>query len=149
VRVIYQKDYHLDIPVYIMKDDKAMLAQTKANEWQHSDSKDFKDWFYKNRNGQQTNNIVRYLKAWRDYRGFKYSSIELTILAVKNSYSNEGRDDLSLMYTLKNINDAIQSRVIQKPVSPFENLWEELSEAEMDKRIEQLKNLYEMILLIQ
>jgi hypothetical protein len=79
VRVVYRNFYHLDLPIYIMKDDRACLAQTKLNEWQRSDSKDFKDWFYKQRINEQTSRIVRYLKTWRDYRVFGFSSIEFYI----------------------------------------------------------------------
>jgi hypothetical protein len=143
VRVLYHNFYHLDMPVYIMKDNCAYLAQTKLNEWQHSDSKDFRDWFYLNRSDEQASRIVRYLKAWRDYRKLGFSSIELTILAVKNFSLQEGRDDLSLLYTLNNINIAIQSRIIRKPVAPNENLWEELSDTEKDRRITQLQRLYD------
>ena len=49
VRVVYRNDYHVDIPIYIMKDSHALLANKKTNEWQTSDSKDFKDWFFENR----------------------------------------------------------------------------------------------------
>jgi hypothetical protein len=145
VRVLYRNFYHLDIPVYIMKDGYAYLAQTKLNDWQHSDSKDFRDWFYQNRTDKQASRIVRYLKAWRDYRNFKFTSIELTILAIENFSLQEDRDDLSLLYTLNNINIAIQSRIIRKPVAPNENLWEELSDTEKNNRIEQLQRLYDDI----
>jgi hypothetical protein len=142
VRVIYRNFYHLDLPVYIMKDDHAYLAQTKLNEWQHSDSKDFKDWFYKHRTNEQTSRIVRYLKAWRDYRDFGFSSIELTILAVENFSFQENRDDLALYHTLGNINMAIQSYIIRKPVAPYENLWEDLLQEEKKERIGQLQSLF-------
>jgi hypothetical protein len=145
VRVIYRNFYHLDLPIYIMKDDSAYLAQTKLNEWQRSDSKDFRDWFYKNRSSEQANRIVRYLKAWRDYRDFEFSSIELTILAVENFSFQEKRDDLTLLYTLRGINTVIRSCIIKKPVAPYENLWEDLSQEEMDERIGQLQSLYEDI----
>ncbi|MDR2409109.1 MAG: hypothetical protein LBE13_13480 [Bacteroidales bacterium] len=143
VRVIYRNDYHLDMPVYIMKDDKAFLAQTKLNEWQHSDAKDFKDWFYQYRTNEQTSRIVRYLKGWRDYREYEFTSIELTILAINHFSPYEDRDDLSLMNTLTNIYNSLNiSRSIKKPVAPWENLWEELSESEIDKRLNQLKKLH-------
>ncbi|GHV11100.1 hypothetical protein FACS189491_01740 [Spirochaetia bacterium] len=114
----------------------------KDNEWQHSDSKDFRDWFYNNRKDEQTSRIVRYLKAWRDKRLFGYSSIELTILGVENFYGYDNRDDLSLLYTLQNIKNALQSKIVRKPVAPNENLWEELPDKEKDKRIQQIETLY-------
>ena len=33
VRVIYQSDYHVDIPIYIMDNDHALLANKKTNKW--------------------------------------------------------------------------------------------------------------------
>lgn len=125
-----------------MQDDCAHLAQTKLNQWVHSDSKDFKEWFYTNRTNEQATRIVRYLKAWRDNRGFGFSSIELTILAIENFVFQEKRDDLALLHSLGNINSRIQSRIIKKPVAPYENLWEDLSQKEKDSRIGQLQNLF-------
>ena len=141
VRVRYRNFYHLDLPIYIMRDDCAYLAQTKQNEWQNSDSKEFKDWFYRNRTDEQVGRIVRYLKDWRDNRDLKFTSIELTILAIENFSFQDNRDDLSLLYTLDSINIKIQSRKVKKPVSPFENLWDGLSEGEKDKRIKLLNDL--------
>ena len=40
VRVTYVNDYHIDLPVYIIKDDVVYLAH-KKNEWIVSDSKAF------------------------------------------------------------------------------------------------------------
>jgi hypothetical protein len=142
IRVIYQNFYHLDLPVYIMKNDCAYLAQTKLNKWLHSDSKDFKDWFYEHRIDEQAGRIVRYLKAWRDYRDFGFSSIELTILVVENFSFQDKRDDLALLRTLSNVNTVIQSRIIKKPVAPHENLWDDLSWDEKNKRIGQLQSLF-------
>ena len=141
VRVIYRNFYHLDLPVYIINNDCANLAQVKFNKWQHSDSKEFRDWFYKNRTDEQASRIVRYLKAWRDNRNFKFASIELTILAIENFSFQGDRDDLALLNTLDKINIKLQSRQIKKPVSPFENLWDDISEGEKDKRIRQLNDL--------
>ena len=145
IRVIYRNFYHLDLPVYIMKDNCAYLAQTKLNKWEHSDSKDFKDWFYKNRTDEQASRIVRYLKAWRDYRKFGFSSIELTILAIECFSYQEKRDDIALLYTLSNIKSRISTGIIKKPVSPFEDLWADLSSVEKEKRRRQLQSLYDDI----
>ncbi len=141
VRVLYRNNYHLDLPVYIMKNDHAYLAQTKTGKWILSDSKDFRDWFYSNRTNEQASRIVRYLKAWRDNRNFGFSSIELTILGIENFSFQEDKDDLALFYTLNNINESIKNGIVKKPVSPNENLWEELSSSEKEKRKGQLQTL--------
>ena len=141
VRVIYRKNYHVDIPIYIMKGEHALLANKKANKWEASDSKDFSDWYFSTRKNAQTSRIVRYLKAWRDFQDFKFASIELTILVANHHIQNDD-DEIALKNTL----DAIISNLswlkrIDKPVSPFEDLWEELSEQEKNSRIKKLKDL--------
>lgn len=141
VRVVYRNDYHVDIPVYIMKNSHALLANKKANEWQTSDSKDFKDWFFENRKNEQTTRIVKYLKAWRDYKNINMASIELTILAVKHHVKDDD-DAISLQKTV----DAIYSelnffRYIKKPVAPYENLWEDKDDIDsVLKKIKQFKD---------
>lgn len=125
VRVVYRNDYHVDIPIYIMKDSHALLANKKTNEWQTSDSKDFKDWFFENRKNEQTTRIVKYLKAWRDYKNINMASIELTILAVKHHVKDDD-DAISLQKTVEAIYTELNFfRYIKKPVAPYENLWED------------------------
>lgn len=68
VRVVYRNFYHLDLPIYILKNNKAYLANTKSERWINSDSKEFSEWFYNNRKEEQNSRIIRYLKAWRDYQ---------------------------------------------------------------------------------
>lgn len=141
VRVIYKKNYHVDIPIYIMKNGHALLANKKTNEWEASDSKDFRDWYYKTRKNDQTSRIVRYLKAWRDYKNFDFASIELTILVAKHHVQN-GDDSIALKETLAEICNVLTwSKRVDKPVSPFEDLWGELSDSEKDSRIRKLEKL--------
>lgn len=141
VRVIYRNDYHVDIPVYIMKDSHALLANKKTNEWQTSDSKDFKDWFYENRQNEQTTRIVKYLKAWRDNKNINMSSIELTILAVKHHVKDDN-DIISLQKTIEAIYSELSIfRYIKKPVAPYENLWEDKDDIDsVLKKIKQFKD---------
>lgn len=143
IRVLYKNIYHLDLPVYIMKGDKAFLAQTKVNEWVDSDSKAFKDWFYENRQDIQTTRIVRYLKAWRDYLELGITSIELTILAVKCHVVYSERDDVSFLETVKKIQETVKrDKFVKKPVSPFENLWNDLDDKQRQKRLDDYSDLY-------
>lgn len=123
VRVIYNNFYHVDIPVYIIREGHAKLANIKTNKWEISDSKDFRDWFYKYRKDEQANRIVRYLKAWRDFNVYDFSSIELTILVV-NNYVQDADDGQSLSATVEKIySDICMNRKVVKPVAPRENLW--------------------------
>lgn len=142
VRVIYRNDYHVDIPVYIMKDNHAYLANTKSNEWVQSDSKDFKDWYagkIKADSGQ-ARRITRYVKAWRDYKKVKMASIEIAILVAEH-FVKDDSDLLSLKNTLNAIYwDVLGSKMIKKPVSPYENLWENKSQGEKSGIIGELKD---------
>lgn len=141
VRLIYAHDFHIDFPIYIMKNGHARLANTKTNTWIESDSKDFKDWFYDNRKNEQANRIIRYLKAWRDFTKTDFTSIELTILVVNNFYGDD-RDDIALYHTLKECVKSLNTnRVIKKPVSPCEDLWENYSKSKKDTLIQKLSDL--------
>ena len=144
VRVIYKNDYHIDIPVYILdSDNHAWLGNKKTNEWELSDSKDFKEWFFYNRKDEQTTRLVRYLKAWRDYKSYDFSSIELTILVVL--FHCQDVDDLtSLKYTVEKIYKYLfRTPLIRKPVSPWEDLWSEKSENKKQELVYQFKKLKE------
>lgn len=147
VRVVYKNFYHLDLPIYIMHKEKAYLAQTKENKWINSDSKEFKDWFYEKSNGnEQLNRLIRYFKAWRDFNNKDFTSIELTILMV-NNYVKSEKDDISLKKTLNKIIENMEfSKKVEKPVSPFEDLWESLSNNKKNKKIETLENFYDDLL---
>ena len=121
VRVRYHNFYHLDLPIYIMKEEKAYLAQAKDNKWINSDAKEFRKWFYENRDDLLLSKIVRFIKAWRDFTKSKLRSIELTILAVNCFNNSREREDLVLYDTLVNIcNELEVTRKIEKPVAPFE-----------------------------
>jgi hypothetical protein len=126
VRVIYQSNYHVDIPVYIMKDDHAYLANAKSNTWVLSDSKDFKDWYADKikTDPEQARRITRYIKAWRDYKKVKMASIEIAILVAEH-FVKDDSDLQSLKNTLNAMYlDVMGNQSIYKPVSPYENLWD-------------------------
>lgn len=143
VRLIYANDFHIDFPIYIMKNGHARLANTKTNTWIESDSKDFKDWFYNNRKSEQINRIIRYLKAWRDFTKADFTSIELTILVVNNFYGDD-RDDRALYHTLEECVKELNTKGgIKKPVSPYEDLWENYSDEKKQALRKNLKDLYD------
>jgi len=133
VRVTYADGHHIDLPIYYKKDDDTPELAHKAKSWIESDPKAFYEWFNeKASKNQQLRRIVRYLKAWKDYREYSNpqkkipSGFILTILAVNNISYNSNRDDISLMNTLKNIKSALDSRFeCKRPTPPYaENLLE-------------------------
>lgn len=143
VRVVYASGYHIDYPIYIMKDDTAYLAH-KTKGWTISDPKAFKDWFIQNVNedGEQLRSIVKYLKAWKDYKDISLKGIEITILATKNFSVYEGRDEKSLRDTVKNILSSLESNfACVKPVEPGEDLFDSISDTKKGNITNGLKNL--------
>ncbi|WP_432404875.1 cyclic GMP-AMP synthase DncV-like nucleotidyltransferase [Wukongibacter sp. M2B1] len=147
VRVIYVNDYHIDLPAYIMKDDKAYLAH-KRDGWIVSDPKAFTDWFrgkVKN-DGEQLRSLVKYLKAWKDYKKVDLKGISITILVGENFYDYENRDDLALLGTLTNIIESLEDKFeCVKPVAPNENLFEGYSETKQAEIIKAITDLRDSI----
>lgn len=143
VRVVYANNYHIDLPIYIMKDEVAFLAH-KSKGWTESDPKAFRDWFLSkvSSNGEQLRRIVRYLKAWKDYKSLPLKGIELTILACENIDCFENRDDKALKNTLINIISTLEDDYsCKKPVIPNEDLFEEHSETKQNDIILAFKSL--------
>lgn len=115
VRVQYAKSYHVDLPIYYKTTDK--LNETfydsvdvpklahKDKGWIESDPYAFKLWFDEMTKGKdQLKRIVRYLKAWTDFKGHLKlpSGLVMTILAV-NYYVPKANDDEALLETIKEI----------------------------------------------
>lgn len=143
VRVVYANNYHIDLPIYIMKDEVAFLAH-KSKGWMESDPKAFRDWFLGkvSSNGEQLRRIVRYLKAWKDYKSLPLKGIELTILACENIDCFENRDDKALKNTLINIISTLEDDYsCKKPVIPNEDLFQEHSETKQNDIISAFKSL--------
>lgn len=145
VRVPYAAGYHIDLPIYICKDDVAYLAH-KNKGWSESDPKAFKDWFVGKVNseayGEQLRSIVKYLKAWRDYKGIPLKGIEITILATNSFDKYDERDDKSLRNTVTDIIDVLEKDFkCVKPVIPEEDLFDDASETKKNSILSGLKTL--------
>lgn len=132
VRVLYADGHHIDLPIYYKMKDKDSIPELahKTKGWIDSDPREFYDWFNKLAKGedQQLRRIVRYLKAWCDYRHSVNSDIKmpsgfiLTILACENISFDE-RDDKALSETLIKIRKKINkdyggSFVCKRPTVP-------------------------------
>lgn len=144
VRVLYRNNYHLDLPIYIVSKENAYIANSKSGEWVRSDAKEFETWFYSNRQDEMVSRIIRYLKAWRDFKKSDFKSIELTIAAVSHSDISRERDDLVLYDTVNNILTSLSlERKIVKPVAPYENLWGDYSESKINRMLDNLKGFFD------
>lgn len=149
VRVVYEDKYHIDLPIYIMGENSAgdsiaYLAH-KSKGWIESDPKAFTAWFqgYVNENGQEIRRMVKYLKAWKDYKNIDIKGMAITILVCNNFSVTEKRDDLSLLDTVTNIIDSLEDSFhCYKPVTPTdEDLFADVSETSKNEILKGLNNL--------
>jgi hypothetical protein len=141
------KGFHVDLPMYYSTTKKSPDLAHLKESWITSDPVEFIEWFEKKvksgfkaeyiyerklfstqydawkenvrKQDAQLRRIVRYLKAWADYKGKEMPcGIILTILAAENYGENE-RDDISLRDTLINIQSALLKEfVCKRPSTP-------------------------------
>ncbi|MEH2374126.1 nucleotide-binding domain-containing protein [Nostoc sp.] len=141
VRLVYAGQYHLDLPIYYIIEGQTPYLAHKSKGWIKSDPREFIKWFNeKADNDGQLKRIVRYLKAWSDYRkGDLPSGLIFSILAANNIVFDE-RDDIALYKTLLNIKSSLKrSFVCYRPTIPAdENLLEDYSKTNKDYFLEQL-----------
>jgi Cyclic GMP-AMP synthase DncV-like, nucleotidyltransferase domain len=150
VRVVYADGHHIDLPSYwLERDGDVPQLAHKSKGFIDSDPKAFKDWVDKeistaNSNGQ-LRRIIRYLKAWKNYRENKNSSIKLpsgfilTILACDHFVKNT-RDDLSFKETVESIKSELdRSFTCYRPTVPTDE--QLLSEYSKDTVLRELDTL--------
>lgn len=150
VRIVYANDYHVDLPIYGIEknsnSEKYYVAKNGEEQWVISDPKEFKDWFYKklNEEGEQLRNIIKYLKAWRDYTGLKkLTGIVITVLVVNNFQKKPDRDDESIYKTVEGILSALKNdKKVLNPNNDNEDLFR-CNEDDKEKIINKLKNLFD------
>ncbi len=145
VRVPYAAGYHIDLPIYIYKEEVAYLAH-KSKGWIESDPKAFKNWFIEKVSsdayGEQLRSVVKYLKAWRDYKSIPLKGIEITILATNSFDKYIDRDDKCLRNTVEDIIAILENSFeCVKPVIPGEDLFEDASESKKTSIISGFKAL--------
>lgn len=137
VRVLFSDGHNIDLPIYYKDGTTPELAH-KGKGWIYSDPKEFIDWFEeKAKENPQLRRLIRYLKAWCDYREFSNSSKKmpsgfiLTILAVNHQYKHE-RDDIALKETLVIIQAELSREFrCERPTTPKgENLLEAYSQGD-------------------
>ena len=148
IRVNYQDNYHIDLPIYIMGKDEvgkdvAYLAHT-TKDWQISDPKALSNWFTEKvkEHGKVLRRTVRYLKAWTHHNSINLKGITITILASECFYSDDN-DSLILLGTITNIIDRLEDDfTCYKPVRPKnEDLLSSYTYNEQQTLLEDLKTL--------
>ena len=143
IRVKYASGYHIDLPIYIQKDNQIYLAH-KSEGWIVSDPKELRSWFIDNVKSQseQLRSCVKFIKAWKDYKGIDLKGVEVTILVTENFDYYENRDDKSLKNTVENIIDTLNDKFeCIKPVAPNENLFSRFNEKSSQELINELSKL--------
>lgn len=144
IRVIYQAGYNIDIPVFLFdkEEQEHPLLAVKTGEWFKDDPKEFVDEFIeKKKENSQIVRIVKYLKSWSDHKREKMpSGLVMTVLVMDNFQSND-RDDVSLKYTLIEIENELQERFKCKlPTTPKEDLFAEYSQTRKDNFLSNLSD---------
>lgn len=141
VRLVFAGQYHLDLPIYYIIEGQSPYLAHKGKGWIKSDPREFIKWFNdKADDDGQLKRIVRYLKAWSDYRkGDLPSGLIFSILAANNIVFDE-RDDVAFYKTLLNIKSSLEgSFVCYRPTTPaYENLLEDYSKTNKDYFLRQL-----------
>ena len=141
VRLAYARQYHLDLPIYYIIEGQTPYLAHKGKGWIKSDPREFLKWFNsKADNNGQLKRIVRYLKAWSDYRkGDLPSGLVFSILAANNIVFDE-RDDVAFYQTLLNVKSRLELNfVCYRPTTPaYENLLEDYSKTNKDYFLGQL-----------
>lgn len=120
VRVRYAKHYHIDLPIYYRINGFCPQLAHKSKGWINSDPREFIFWFQKHTDSKgQLRRIIRYLKAWRDFKsGNLPSGLILSILATRNIKFND-RDDIALLNTLISIQNQLKvSFSCYRPTTP-------------------------------
>ncbi len=156
VRVIYAGEYHIDLPIYYIVEGCCPRLAHKRDGWILSDPRAFIKWFQRKTDymgllpdaREQLRRIVRYLKAWSDYKsGTLPSGFILSILAAEN-FSFLGRDvgdDMALYKILVKIKNSLDaSFTCYRPTTPKdEDLLKEYSKTNKEYFKNQLNSFIE------
>lgn len=153
VRLNYVRDFHIDLPIYYQDFYGNIYFGAKGEGWQKSDPKEFINWFNDlTRNKPQLVRIIRYLKAWADYRMHQMnkkfpSGLVLTLWVIKH-YEKDQRDDVAFVYTcdkvLQYLNENYQySWEARMPVAPHDNALNRLSDNQKKYFYDDFKTMVE------
>ncbi|MEO8589560.1 MAG: cyclic GMP-AMP synthase DncV-like nucleotidyltransferase [Flavobacteriales bacterium] len=145
IRVIYAKDYHIDIPVYYKTPSDSHPHLATKEGWQDSDPKAFWEWFnQKSDSAGQLKRMIKYLKAWCDARSFKTpSGVALTTWTCERFLADE-RDDKALANLLRQMYTTITPQcTCQMPVWAFDDLTKKLDLDQKAKFRDALKTFSE------
>jgi hypothetical protein len=116
VRVIYQGDFHIDLPIYKQgEDDDSLWLAIKDESWdaEESDPKGFVEWYQDEKTDQLT----------------RLSGLAMTLL-MQEHYVEDDRDDIAFHDTMVAIEKAIRwPWVAEMPTKPYDNILADYSDS--------------------
>lgn len=132
VRVIYQGDFDIDLPVYYKAPNDRHPFLAAKNDWIESDPKEICDWFSsKVGKNEQLLRIVKYFKVWADTRPRKMPSGIAFTVWVAEYYKANLRDDISFYETAKAIEESFWWSVsCENPATPGDDLVSKLNSSQ-------------------
>ncbi len=153
IRAKFKQGYHVDLPAYKVErdddnDDETYYLAKKQAGWEESNPRAMTDWFQEQTkaNSEQLHRLVKYFKAWKDFRTLKTktklpSGLTLTILTCQE-FQSDIRDDISFYETAKKILSRLEDDdAIWKPYEPTENMRDYLSDTQFDHFLDELERL--------
>lgn len=127
--------------------DEVLLAH-RTEDWKKSDPRPLRDWFVGEveAKGEQLRRVVRYLKAFRDWRWAEGgpSSILLMAASVPLFKAEHGRDDLALLEVLKGIAKSLRDGV-NNPTDKSESLTSRLGPQKVEEAAVAFENFHEYL----
>jgi hypothetical protein len=115
--------------------DEVLLAHRKE-DWKKSDPRPLRDWFVGevDAKGVQLRRVVRYLKAYRDWRWPEGgpSSILIMATAAPLFKAQDGRDDLALLAVASGMAASLRGGVLN-PTDANESLTDRLGEEKVEE----------------
>lgn len=148
VRVNFADGHHIDLPIYYVKDDITKLGH-KSKDWIKSKPTEFTEWLNDEvKKNQQLRKIVRFLKAWKNFRETKNTNLKfpsgfsLTILAT-NNYKSDDNHDIAFLETVKNIHNKLKNNFeCKRPTTPKnEDIFEDFSKTRKEDFMSALESL--------
>lgn len=136
ITVDYKAEYNIDLPVFLFdkeNDDHPKLA-VKDGDWQEDDPKEFFDYFNQQKDTKgQLVRIVKYLKAWCDFKRQKMpSGLAMSVLAMESFLPND-RDDVALKFLLIEIEKTLKNDFkCVMPTTPEDELFEDYEQIRKD-----------------
>ncbi|MEP6676797.1 MAG: CBASS cGAMP synthase [Ferruginibacter sp.] len=140
ITIDFKAGYNIDLPAFLFDKDKESHPQlaVKDDGFYLDDPKEFYDYF-NNNSSDQLVRIIRFLKAWCDFKREKMASgLAVTILALYN-FQKHDRDDVSLKYTLIEIeNDLKLNFKCVMPTTPKDDIFKDYDTARQENFLNNL-----------